>query len=47
MFMRNKGAKGTNLADDFLDIGAVKRIKEDKKENYFSASDINKLYKRA
>jgi hypothetical protein len=31
-------------AEDLRDIGIIKRIKEDKKENYLSASDIDKLY---
>ena len=30
--------------EDLLDIGMLKDIKEAKKENYFSAADIDKLY---
>ena len=30
--------------EDLQDIGVIKRIKEEKKENYFCASDIDELY---
>ena len=31
--------------EDLLDIGVIKRIKEGKQEDYFSAAEINKFYK--
>ena len=30
--------------EDLQDIGVIKRIKEEKKENYFCARDIDELY---
>ena len=45
MFMRNKSAREIDLVEDLQDIGVIKRIKEEKKEDYFSTSNINKLYK--
>ena len=30
--------------EDFHDLNVIKRIKEEKKENYFCASDIDELY---
>ena len=42
--MRNKSARKVDFAEDLLDIGVIKWIKEEKKEDYFFASDINMLY---
>lgn len=30
--------------EDLLDIGVIKNIKEENRENYFSAKDIDRLY---
>ena len=30
--------------EDLMDMGAIKRIKEEKQENYFSSNEIDKLF---
>lgn len=42
--MKNKREKEIELIEDFQDISVIKILKEDRKENYFSAGEIDTLY---
>ena len=42
--MKNKSAREIDFVEDLQDVGVIERIKKEEKEDYFSASDINKLY---